>query len=147
MNTGLAIGGLDVLRGWLRKAAGRLRDRAALHARVGRTLTGWVDANFDADGRLATGTSAGWPPLRARTLAARRRAGLGTRPLQATGRLRAGVRLRSDAASATLDDPVPYAAVHQLGLGVPARPFLPTRTQTARIARPVAEAFVREALR
>jgi phage gpG-like protein len=77
----------------------------------------------------------------------RRRAGLGSRPLQATGRLRAGVRLRSDAGGAVVDDLVPYAERHQFGLGVPARPFFPTPAQARRIVQPVLEAAVKEALR
>jgi hypothetical protein len=57
------------------------------------------------------------------------------------------MRLRSGAGEASLDNPVPYAATHQLGLGLPARPFLPTRVQAGAVLRPVAQAFVREALR
>lgn len=146
MSASLAVSGAEVLRTWLRGASAHLRDRAALHERAGQAITGWVDRNFDDAGRLATETSAGWPPLAPRTLATRRRAGLGDAPLVATGRLRAGVRMRSDAARAVVDDPVPYAPVHQLGLGVPARPFLPTPAQARSIVQPVVETFVREAL-
>jgi phage gpG-like protein len=146
MSFAMHLEGLAPLRAWLRRALERLGDRTRLHARAGTAVLGWVERNFDAEGRLATETSAGWPPLARRTLAARRRAGLGSRPLQATGRLRAGTVARADAAAARVDNPVPYAARHQLGLGVPARPFLPRPAQTARIVAPVAEAFVAEAL-
>jgi phage gpG-like protein len=143
----LSLRGAAPLRAWLRGVLERLGQRARLHRRGGQALADWAERNFAADGRLATETSAGWPRLSAATLAARRAAGLGTRPLQATGRLRAGMRLRSGAGEASLDNPVPYAATHQLGLGLPARPFLPTRVQAGAVLRPVAQAFVREALR
>jgi len=139
--------GIDPLRQWLRRALLRLEDRARLHERAGRAITGWVGRNFESAGSLASETSAGWPALAPRTLAERRRRGLGAQPLQATGRLRAGVRARSGSAGVSVDDPVPYAARHQLGLGVPARPFLPTAAQARRIVDPVVGTFIAEALR
>jgi phage gpG-like protein len=147
MNAVLRWDGIDSLRQWLLRALGRLQDRARLHEQAGRAITDWVGRNFESEGSLATETSGGWPALASRTLAERRRRGLGTRPLQATGRLRAGVSARSDIAGVTVDDPVPYAAQHQFGLGVPARPFLPTAAQAGRIVDPVVETFIGEALR
>jgi phage gpG-like protein len=146
MSAALDIEGLAPLRQWLRRAWTRLGDRARLHAAAGRAVTDWVDRNFEAEGRLAADSPGGWPPLGRGTLAARRRAGLGSKPLQASGRLRAGVRLRGDADAAVIDNPVPYAARHQLGLGVPARPFFPTPAQARRIVHPPVESHVEEAL-
>ena len=126
-----------------RRAA--LADLRPLHGAMGRAVLDWSERNFAAQGALEGG--GGWPPLARTTLAARRRAGLGTVPLQATGRLRRGFALRFDARGATVTNAVPYAAAHQLGLGVPARPFLPGPAKAAAVALPAAVGRIREVLR
>lgn len=124
----------------------KLLGFSRLHQNAGTTLRGWVDDNFQAEGALLDNNSAGWPPLKRSTLQKRRGNGRGTKPLQATGRLRNSITVRSDKQSARVFSVVPYAAVHQLGLGVPKRPFLPTATQARRIVDPVLEHHIREAL-
>jgi phage gpG-like protein len=121
-----------------------LADLGRLHASAGARLVDWVHRNFRARGALVEGMP--WPPLAPATLAARRRRGLGAAPLEATGRLRRGIALRTDPRAAVLSNAVPYAAAHQFGFGVPRRPFFPEALQTLRIVFPAAEAHVREAL-
>ena len=139
-STGLA--GLPALmRAWR-----HLGDMGALHRRLGLALTDWVQDNFEAGGRLHDDFAGGWPPLARATLAARRRAGQGARPLQASGRLRRSLVARAAAGQVLLHADVPYAAAHQLGLGLPRRAFFPGPAQLERIVLPVAQAFVEEAL-
>ncbi len=112
---------------------------------MGGALRVWIDRNFQAEGRLGAGSPAGWPPLAPATVAARRRRGRGRRILEDTGRLRRGFRMTVGAEQVRLFNPVPYAARHQHGLGVPRRPFLPGTSQARRIVHPVVERFIEEA--
>lgn len=130
----------------LTAARERLGDFRTLHGRLGRHLTDWARRNIKQEGRLLDDLPAGWPPLAPSTLARRRRLGLGARPLQASGRLLAGLRQDAAAGSVLVGNPVPYAARHQLGSGVPRRPFLPGPAQTRRILHPLVQQFVEEAL-
>ncbi|MDH5751334.1 MAG: phage virion morphogenesis protein [Deltaproteobacteria bacterium] len=125
----------------------RLAGRGRLLARFENTLREWISLNFDRAGGLLEGTSRNWPPLAHSTLASRRAAGLGTRPLRATGRLRRGITFRRTPQRLVLDNPVAYAAPHQLGRGVPQRAFFPGAKQAERLLHPVAENFIRESLR
>lgn len=143
LETNLSGGRLRAERERARRALG---DLGALHRRIGVALESWVQDNVRARGRLHDDFPGGWPPLARATLAARRRAGQGTRPLQATGRLRRSIAARASAGQVVLHADVPYAATHQLGLGVPRRAFFPGPAQLERIVLPVAQAHVREAL-
>ncbi|MDH4247406.1 MAG: phage virion morphogenesis protein [Deltaproteobacteria bacterium] len=135
----------------LRERMGRTRAALSapggLYRRLEALLSGWLAENFDTQGGLLEGPAGHWPPLARSTIAARRRQGRGLRPLEATGRLRRGLRAWSDEGGVTLENPVPYAAAHQLGQGVPRRAFLPGAAQAGRLAYPELERFVREALR
>ncbi len=117
-----------------------------LHNVTGRRLTEWVQRNFAARGALLEDFPSGWPPLARATLASRRRRARGSSPLEDSGALRKGMVLQVNARQALLDNPVPYAARHQLGLGVPRRPFFPGAAQARRIVLPPARRYVEEAL-
>ena len=135
----ILFGGLEQLgiaQGRWRRAHREIGDFRALHRVAGHSLVNWVDRNFEAEGALLREFSAGWPPLARATVAARRRRGLGLRPLQATGALRRGVALAVGGRQATVSDRVVYAARHQLGLGVPRRPIFPEPLQIREIILP-----------
>lgn len=134
------------IRTRLKKMRGELGDFKRLHALFGKTVEEWVGRNFAVEGRLIDDQPSGWPPLSPATLAARTRKGAGTMILQESGRLRRNTRSRSDSRGAVVTNPVPYASVHQLGLGVPRRPFFPSPGQTRRIVHPVLTRFVEDTL-
>lgn len=113
-----------------------LADFAELHKKAGGSLTVWVQRNFDAQGSLLADFPSGWPPLAQATLEGRRRRGLGSQILVATGRMRRGFTLRSDGHAATVGNQAPYAAMHQVGGGVPRRPILPSAPQVLKIIIP-----------
>ncbi len=143
------LDGLETLRPARARLAGARQALAAfrpLHERAGSELERWVARNIAAAGALLEEFPSGWPPLARATLAARRRRGLGTRPLVATGRLREGVTLTVGPRAAVLDNPVPYAPRHQTGRGVPRRPFFPSAAQAERIVLPAALHHLRKAL-
>lgn len=136
--------GLDGMRKTGRELAGlgrRLASLKPLHQAAGRELLAWIDRNFEAEGRLSSATPGGWPPLARATLAAKRRRGGRHGILVDSGRLRRGFRITATASQVRLINPVPYAARHQLGLGVPRRPFLPDNSQVRRLVHPIAERF------
>ncbi len=137
---------LPALRPVLERVRSALADTRALYRDIADGLSAWVDRNFDASGRLHRDFPSGWPVLAPATLAARRRRGQGTRPLEATGRLRGSIRVRVGAEGLLLDSSAPYAAVHQLGLGVPRRSFFPDAQQLERIVLPIAVARVEREL-
>ena len=130
----------------LKKMRGELGDFRRLHALFGKKVEEWVGQNFAAEGRLLDEQPSGWPRLSKATLAARRRKGAGTKILQDSGRLRRNTRTRSGSKGAVVTNPVPYASVHQLGLGVPRRPIFPSLGQTRRIVHPVLTQFVEDSL-
>jgi phage gpG-like protein len=134
-------------RAALRATRERLADFPALHRRVGDAITGWAERNFDAEGALLDDFPSGWPALSPSTLASRRRRGRGTRILYDSGRLARGTTVLPSAGGAEIDNPVPYAAIHQLGRGVPRRPVLPGAPQAGRLALDAAEEHVTGALR
>ena len=146
----IRLSGLDALnreRLRLRKVRRRLSDFSTLHRRTGAALLGWVGRNFEAWGALLEEAPSGWPPLARATLASRARRGRGSAPLQDSGRLRAGFVLTVGMGSAVLDNPVPYAPLHQLGQGVPRRPIFPGARQARAIVLPETLRHVEEALR
>lgn len=128
------LGGLRAEQQRLRRVARRLSDFQDAHTAAGKALRDWVRRNHDARGALHEELPGGWPPLARATLAARRGRGGGTAILEVTGRLRAGTVLKVNAQQAVLDNPVPYAARHQLGQGVPRRPIFPGLRQARSIA-------------
>jgi phage gpG-like protein len=128
----------------LRARRSALGDFPELHRRFGEAVLAWVERNFEAEGRLLEDFPSGWPRLAPATLASRRRRGRGRKPLQDTGRLRRGLRLSWDATRARIVNTVPYAAIHQVGAGVPRRPFLPGEPELRRLIDPVLERFVEE---
>lgn len=112
-------------------------DRAAtaLDARriataIGFRLVAWVDENFQDEGREPK-----WAPLKASTLARRRKAGAGAKILQDTGRMKQSfVPGGRDGAYfigpdyVSVGTKVAYAPTHELGSlerKIPARPMLP----------------------
>lgn len=139
--------GFEVGRMRLASARQALADFSALHGAAGTALRDWVERNFRSRGTLIEGMPSGWPALAPATLAARRRRGLGAQPLEATGRLRRGIALRTEQRAAVLTNAVPYAGLHQFGAGVPRRPFFPEAPQAAAIVGPVVTRHVEEALR
>ncbi|MCH8074899.1 MAG: phage virion morphogenesis protein, partial [SAR324 cluster bacterium] len=66
--------------------------------------------------------------------------------LVVSGRLKKGTKIETGGDKARVFNAVPYAAIHQFGLGVPRRPFFPGPRQTRAIVQPVLERFVEEAL-
>jgi phage gpG-like protein len=144
--TSLAISSrLEPARGQLRRTRERLADTRALHGAIGLEFTAWAERNFAAEGMLLDDFPSGWPGLSAATLARRRR-GAGARILYRTGRLAHGTVAVPGADGVVVDNPVPYAPVHQIGQGVPRRPVLPGPAQAKRLALPIVEDHVRRAL-
>lgn len=145
----MAVAGIESLsrqrRRWAR-VRGALGNFRPLHERAGMALAGWVEANFKARGALLADFPTGWPAPAPATLAARRRRGLGSRPLEATGRLRRGFALHVGGEGAVLENRVPYAGLHQSGLGVPRRPIFPGTAQALQIIAPGVVRHVREAI-
>ncbi len=131
----------------LRIKRARVADFPALHRRMGDALVGWAQRNFAAEGALLDEFPSGWPALAPATVAGRRRRGRGLAILQDTGRLAHGTIVFPDADRALVDNSAPYAARHQLGLGVPRRPVLPEAPQARRLALGAAQEHVTEALR
>lgn len=140
------VDGPPGLRMELRARVRHLADFQALHEAAGARLMDWVRRNFRAHGALLEDEPSGWPPLAPATLAERRRRGLGMEPLIATGRLYRGFTVTADAESVEVANPVPYAARHQAGDGVPRRAIFPEPAQAARIVFPEVLRHVREAL-
>lgn len=146
---GITLAGLGVLPGLASAMAGkreRLANFRALNRDGGRALLNWIGRNFESEGHLGGGGSGGWPSLSKSTLAARRRKGRGGGILMATGRLKKGTEMKMEGDQARVFNPVPYASIHQQGLGVPRRPFFPSPRQARAIVHPVLERFVEEAL-
>lgn len=139
--------GLPAARAGLRAARERLADVPALHRRAGQALLEWAQRNFAAQGALLEEFPSGWPALSPATLASRLRRGRGTRVLYDSGRLARGFTVLPGGRRAVVDNPVPYAARHQLGRGVPRRPVFPAPRQAAALAAQAAREHVREALR
>lgn len=142
--------GLDSLAR-ARTHAGRARlalgRTGRLHRRMGRVLRRWIDRNFRTQGALLAEMPGGWPPLAPATRAERRRRGIpGAPPLDVTGRLRRGITVETTEQRIVADNPVPYAARHQRGRGVPRRPFLPGPAQARALVYPELERHVREAV-
>ena len=63
-----------------------------------------------------------------------------------SGRLKKGTDMETGGGQARVFNPVPYASIHQFGMGVPRRPFFPGPRQARIIVQPVLERFVQEAL-
>ena len=134
------------LRRNIDRGQARLSRFGILHQDLGKAFSDWVDRNFALQGKLVQENSAGWPGLSAQTLASRRRKGQGKKILLATGRLKRSIQARASEKGMELGTPVPYGAGHQLGLGVPKRPFLPSARQSISIAKPVVEGFIQGAI-
>jgi phage gpG-like protein len=137
---------LSAARADLRLRRDALADFTALHRRMGEALLSWVERNFAAEGALLDEFPSGWPRLAPSTIARRMRRGRGTRVLYDTGRLAGAFQVLPGAEQAVVDNPVPYAAAHQEGLGVPRRPIFPERAQALAVVSPAAELHVQEAL-
>ena len=140
------LGALPDLSSRMARARVRLTNFRALHRGGGRALLNWIGRNFESEGRLGSGGSGGWPPLSNSTLSARRREGRGGSMLVVSGRLKKGTNLETGGDNTRVFNAVPYAAIHQFGLGVPRRPFFPGPRQTRIIIQPVLERFIEEAL-
>ena len=141
------LGMLPELSSRMARARARLANFRALHRRSGRALLNWIGRNFESEGRLGSGGSGKWPPLANSTLSARRRrGGRGGSILVVSGRLKKGTQFQTGGGQARIFNPVPYAPIHQFGMGVPRRPFFPGPRQTRGIVHPVLERFVEEAL-
>ena len=140
------LSGLPEKRRRFAVVASRLADFQNLHLSAGSALRSWVRRNYDAQGALLAELPAGWPPLARATLLSRRRRGRSSAILQDSGKLRAGTELTVDARQVVLDNPVPYAARHQLGRGVPRRPIFPGTGQAREIVLPALVRHVEEIL-
>ena len=134
-------------RRWLVQAPARLARLDAFHRAAGRHLKAWVAGNLASGGALGQAPGGGWPPLRPATLAARRRLGLGSRPLIASGALLRGTAFQAGPRGLALFNPVAHAPAHQFGRGVPARPFFPTPAQAAEQVWPLLQTHLEDGLR
>lgn len=146
----LRVEGLDgfpALDSKLRRMQRDLANTNPLLREVGIGIRDWVERNFDRSGRLHQDFPSGWPRLTESTRRARRRRGLGSKPLQATGRLRNSVRARVAGGRLAIDNTAGYAAIHQQGIGVPRRAFFPETDQLERLIAPIAESYTERQLR
>lgn len=127
----------------------RLAMRQGGMAAVSLTKRSFGDASL----RVAT-----WPPLKASTLAARRRKRYASAPLRASGHLWQSIRvIDATDRSVTIgsdrrEGSYSVAAIHQLGApraGIPARPFFPFKSdgRATALARERIEMAIRRALR
>lgn len=111
----------------LRRAI-RDAERAPLDAwrEIGELIVSSIQRNFEASGRPKR-----WAPLKYRQ----------GKPLIDTGRLRASINAKADAAGVTVGTNLIYAATHQFGRdAIPARPFVVLQSEDQReIARILAE--------
>ena len=124
----------------------RLANFRPMATALGRQMEHWASRNFSTEGAMLDEFPSGWPKLSAATLERKRRQGQGTRILHGTGRLAQGTVVLPQADGIVMDNPVPYAARHHLGQGVPRRPVLPSPAQAQRIALPAVKSHVQEAL-
>ncbi len=97
--------------------------RDALDA-VGFEFSQRADRTFDDQ---ADPWNAAWRPLSPLTLRLRRKAGKGAEILRDTGRLSQSITHNLVGDEVHIGTNVEYAAPHQLGGGVPYRPFMPIR--------------------
>lgn len=100
---------------------------------VGILMHRSIVENFDSGGRPVK-----WLPLSQATIERRRHGGksqYGTKPLMDTGNLRMSVGFTATKNSVEIGPSANYGIFHQLGLGVPARPFIvePTEQEYTRI--------------
>lgn len=123
----------------LTKLHQQMADFHVFWAQAGAHLVGLVGENIEQRGALSGDA---WPPLAHATLAARARKGQGRKPLQATGALAGGFTSLPGPQKLVMDNPIPYAARHQRGEGVPKRAFLPGPEQVEKIITPLLEKHI-----
>jgi len=113
----------DALRE-LRRLIQKCEDpRDALDA-VGFEFSQQIEQTFDAQ---SDPWNRAWKPLSPLTLRLRRKAGKGAEILRDTGRLSQSITHNLVGDEVHIGTNVEYAAPHQIGGGVPYRPFMPIR--------------------
>ena len=132
-----------------------VRNRLSIEkmlASIGNAHLHWIGKNFESEGMLG---GARWKSLSARTLAGRRKKGVGAKILRDTGRLyQSFVAGRPDNVfnrkrnSVTVGTQTQYAEQHEKGLnGMPRRAMLPSSIKAKIIAKKEIEAVVAFATR
>jgi phage gpG-like protein len=122
--------GVEEVNKWLRESIAV--DRTKMQ-NIGILMHRSIVENFNNSGRPVK-----WHPLAASTIEQRRhgkKSQHGTKPLMDTGTLRDSVGFTATKNSVEIGPSVDYGIFHQLGLGVPARPFIvePTEQEYTRI--------------
>lgn len=121
MATRITVRGLSEALRDLDEVEGRLNDLTPVMEVIGEDLKTFVDDRFDTS---TDPTGAPWQPLKASTVAKRRKGS--ARPLIDTGNLRNSIATRPGPRSLRIGTVVPYAPVHQFGTKhIPQRRFLP----------------------
>jgi len=132
------------------KIMSNMENRRSLYAQAVVIADKWIQDNFKFEGALAQ--EGGWKPLKAATLARRRKGkGKGSpKILQDTGQLKSRWKHQWTARFGKIQSGVIYGTTHHEGykpLKIPARPILPTEEQLMPKLIKLAELWVNGAFR
>jgi len=106
----------------LEKTQARIQTKAELMKKIALYMRSEVQQNFEDEGRPER-----WKPLSQEYFKLKRtlKGGSAGKILVFTGDLRRSFNVRSDNNTAEVFTGSPYGVKHQLGIGAPARPFMP----------------------
>jgi len=122
------------------KAGGALRNMRPAMKQVSVFLDAWVQQNFKTEG----GKVGGWDPFKAGGRYVKGVLDTSAKLLQSTGTLRGSYRAFATSNNAGIGSDLPYAKVHEDGLGVPARRMLPEGPDVMPEVRDILASYVED---
>ena len=137
--------GLSVLAGRMKTTEQRLSKMDGVFQQIGTRVFRQIARTFNASGSFE-GRDA-WKPLAISTLAWKRKHGYSSKPLIRTGDLRQHWDIQLGTNKVTVISAESYSGFHEHGTKrIPARPFLPTKTEATALAIEAFSRHVRGAL-
>ena len=130
-----------------KKRSSNIKNQRGLFTASTLAIEAWVKRNFRADGRNHDESRYYWPPLKASTIAARRKGrGVGTpKILRDTGNLQNRWSRIITNKQGILKSQQNYSGIHEGGTSrIPQRKIFPTEKQGRSIVRPVFETWIRK---
>ncbi len=128
----------------------KLKNLRPTYRKAGILIQRWIDLNFRREGGMHDKASLKWVPLKASTVAGRRKGtGVGRpRILQDTGRLKADWQMIVTTRSITYRSQKSYSRAHEDGTSrIPQRKILPEEKQAAKIVFPVFREHVKTSIK